>query len=458
MTDGGEARMPFDDPPDRMPFDEPERMPFDEPERHRQTGGTSRTRATNESPEEQDGRLVIASVLAMPKMYADLGFLEPDDFASAPHKAIWAAACRASRSTTAIDAESLLGIDPSLDAANLRAVAEAGGGNEASCMAAATRMSRRRRSNAAIAVMQQAIHTVRRAASNEAEDADSSWESVYTEAAMEGMALARPQRIATAASVETRIRAATATTTQRMRTGLERLDEFLGGGLRPGQMLAIGGHAKAGKTVLCATISANAERSGTRHCVVTTTGAAEYVERLKLSRRIGVNAMGLDELTPEAAGRLADLPMFDRSCEYYHYPSIGIGDLRAAMLQRRYSAGTRLFVVDRLQMISGRQRGEQAESHMNRACQMLQATAAEAGLALIVTVQIDEMARVEGYAGCIRQYADAFLVLNRDRGMTQAYLETQASNLANEGDIGSVTSPSLRMDMTAGPHFVSIPG
>ncbi len=237
-----------------------------------------------------------------------------------------------------------------------------------------------------------------------------------------------------------------------LKTGVERLDEFLDGGLRAGTLLGIGGQAKVGKTILATTIGGNLDAAGIPHLMISLERTAEEVAELKLARRLGISASRLHALDDTQKATLDRLPPTGNGAPILDTNDTTIEDIAAEASYQRHTRGIELVIVDSLQLIAGKQKWDTDEAHMTRVCQRIRQMASTLKLPVIATVHITEMGTIWRGAGAIRQNANAYLLLNRDNGSRGAFLETIASNLGNEAAIGTIGAPALTLS-DAGPHF-----
>jgi predicted ATP-dependent serine protease len=239
-----------------------------------------------------------------------------------------------------------------------------------------------------------------------------------------------------------------------VKTGIARLDEFLGGGLQAGTLLAIGGETRGDKTTLISTISGNLDDLGVAHLVISLDRTADEFGTMKLARRLG---MGLEELRKngaEAARLTGKLPPQGKGCRLLHAPGISIEEISAEARHQAKQHGARVLMLDTMQLVGGRQGRELEEQHMARVAEGLRSLVQNLRISGIVTVQMDQMGQVWRRAGAIAHTASAFLVLNRDRSQDGAWLENHGNSMGDEADIGTVDSPSLRLNRS-GPHFQS---
>ena len=317
---------PFESKPQRAPPATVDLDPFAEPAKPRTSLAAKQpTPAVGGSIAPTDAETILGGVFAEPDVIASLGFLTPADFNDKEHGRTWVALLATYREAATITAEAVVTIDPNLDVSALRALQHAAPQNTAAILAAARRLANRRRGLAASAIFEQAALRIRRASESAAngtrQEEDAPWQSLVADAASEAMELAAPDRFQSADHLETVLRASARNANPPMPTGLKAMDEFLDGGLRAGHVIALGGGPKVGRSVFIASISHNMEVASIPHVVITTEGRDTYTERLKISRRIGINTL---HIKPAAAASCRTPRVSDFKRRFYLTPASGL--------------------------------------------------------------------------------------------------------------------------------------
>lgn len=405
------------------------------------------------SQDKADAETLLSSVIADPKLYGLVSYIKPVDLDDYKHQAIWAAITATLQSGGAISPQSLNAVDPNIDPAEIIRLGRASPRNPEACRKAARRISDLHRALQAADILAKAAGDIRQAHARETAGEDNqNWLTIFGQATRAASKLTASAHVTPASVIESRvISLVTDTKTNAGKpipTGIRALDKYLSGGLRGGNLIAIGAQTKVGKTVLAASISHNLEVNGVPHEFITLERRQEDIERLKLARRLGVKGFEFLSLPPFAFENLAPL---DRTCLYYHIPGLSIEEICAELRYQAFANGCRVGIIDYYQLIGGRGPKESPDAHMTRVAQMLQQTGVDTNMALIVTVQLNEYG-VPIISSAIRNAANLYLVVQRDRGASDAYLETHASNIGPEHDIGSIGNYSLVLD-PIGPAF-----
>ena len=211
-------------------------------------------------------------------------------------------------------------------------------------------------------------------------------------------------------------------------TGFPSIDRWLGGGVRPGDLVVLGGDVGSGKSALALAIALRAAQAGTSTAFLTGEMTVERVmERaLALEGRARVDDLRqgkLDELTRAGVGAAA-IRLRDRAPLIDVLPSGGLASLQA----RVDGLAVQLLVVDSLQSLAGGSRTEEEE--LAAAVRFLKSMAVERGVAVLVTAQLpawerrpDPRPTLEdfGAMGAVKQQADVVMALYREEMYSPGY-------------------------------------
>ena len=429
------------------PWDDP--LPRDEPPSQARPGMPAA-----KPPRLGDEQLLVATVIADPAAWDALRHVRPSDFESHGLAIAWRGMRQLIMAGSPPTPMALGALDPTIDPDELAVLASRAPGSLPAAASAARRLSTARRAAAAASALRRAAQGIEAAAAGHGGADPEDWHHAMAAGIASAIEKGGSTRTVDSDDIDAMVIASLEEARPPAATGIARLDEFLGGGLPGSAVIAIAGPAKVGKTVLAATVSYNFERAAapTPHLLVSLERTEVEIGRLKSARTLGIPASQLTSLSDGQRAALRQPRPGGRLCQVLHMPGASPEAIEAEVAYQRQASGIRAVIIDYLQLIGGRQRGEQEESHMSRVCQWLQEAASRQQVAILVTVMMDDMGSPWKRAGAIRHASQAFLVLNRDSGRDGAYLETQRSSTGNESDIGTITSPALTLER-AGPHF-----
>jgi replicative DNA helicase len=207
-------------------------------------------------------------------------------------------------------------------------------------------------------------------------------------------------------------------------TGFPSLDDLLGGGLRRGDLVVIGGDTGSGKSALALAIALRVSGSGRSTLFLTSEMEAERVlERaLAIEGRARIDDLrggSLDENARASVGAAA-VRLRDHALRIERSPAPGDADVVAERIAE--ARDTQLVVVDSLQSLGVGARARDEE--LAAAVQRLKALAMDQHVALILTAHLPAMTRERkdqrpllddfGALGAVRQHADVVLGIFRE--------------------------------------------
>lgn len=210
-------------------------------------------------------------------------------------------------------------------------------------------------------------------------------------------------------------------------SGFPSLDRMLGGGLRRGDLIVLGGAVSSGKSALALAIALRASHEGRRAAFYTGEMSVERVLERTLAiegraRMDDLQRGTLDDATRASVGAAAirlreSLPVIDR---------LPAGGIEALAEELRASTRLDLVIVDPLEMLAtGRMT---AAEELATAVRRLKALAVDLDCAILVTAHLPGLGPREdprptlddfGALGAVREHADVVLGLFRE-GMYDA--------------------------------------
>lgn len=222
-------------------------------------------------------------------------------------------------------------------------------------------------------------------------------------------------------------------------TGFPSVDRLLGGGVRRGDLVVLGGDVGVGKSALALAMALRSSAAG--HIVELRTGEMDttrVLERvLAIEARTSVDSIrqgSFDETTRAALGAAAlrlrgTLPRIDRILP-------GGAEAMADTVRRAIDA--RLMIVDSLQSVpAGSMSQDEELAHTVR---LLKRAAIETGVAVIATAHLPALERERadmrphlddfGALGAVKQHADIVLALYREELYQHAPGQEGATELA----------------------------
>jgi replicative DNA helicase len=202
-------------------------------------------------------------------------------------------------------------------------------------------------------------------------------------------------------------------------TGYRTLDGWLRGGVRPGEVMVIGGRPGQGKTALGICMAIRACEQGHRAAFVSIEmSERQLVSRMRAYYGCPMNAdQGDEEISAYAAETVAALrmPIVDLA-------SGRLSDIRSHIRTLSRRDGIRVFVIDYLQLIKVGKEGAEEYQRVTLASQAIKSLAREYGVAIILLAQVNReggkkqrptMNDLKG-SGSIEQDADQIVLIHND--------------------------------------------
>jgi len=259
------------------------------------------------------------------------------------------------------------------------------------------------------------------------------------------------------------------------RTGFKRLDKAMGGGFYQGRFYGLGARMKSGKSLFMSSLAYNMTMNhGARILYICLEmGAEESVHRI-FSMRMGVNS--LDFLNPETRTqdrfrrRVAEAnDALKQTKLYFHSRSrMTLDDLKATIARVGVSGTVDGVIVDYLQLVEGKERGQSTAEHFDNVAQTLAEAVKRYPIWILSAAQLNQAGNVRGSEGLLMACDLAFnlnkiagSVFNTPAGQhkdpDRAWLETKVSRYTPYMDVGSEQTPGYEICPDRGPCFIELP-
>lgn len=239
-------------------------------------------------------------------------------------------------------------------------------------------------------------------------------------------------------------------------TGIGPLDNAMGGGLVSGWLYGFGARKKVGKTILLGTLSHNLNTAGITHLFITLEMSAIEIERRNIGREMGFNSVRfLRSDRSDLRSRVGQYVATVQNCTMYeHAPGATFADLRSIIARARLK-GIKGVILDYLQLVEGKQKGETEEYHHRRVAQWLANVARDTGMWIATAAQLNQDDNTRGGEG-LKLACDQYFMLNRPKDQPGAWLEMQESRHTLYANVGSESMPGIWL-RKSGPHFSDQP-
>ena len=200
-------------------------------------------------------------------------------------------------------------------------------------------------------------------------------------------------------------------------TGFRTIDGWLRGGIRPGEIMVIGGRPGQGKTALGVNMAMLTAEQGNPAAILSIEmSETEIVRRMMAFYRCPMNATSAQRQDIEnARERLQALPL-----SVVDMPKGELSQIRSHIRTMSRRDGVRFFVLDYLQLVRAGREGVEEYQRVTIASQTMKQIAREYGVALVVLAQVNRdggtrekptMNDLQG-SGTIEQDADQIVLVH----------------------------------------------
>lgn len=212
-----------------------------------------------------------------------------------------------------------------------------------------------------------------------------------------------------------------AQSTDTIATGFPSLDRMLGGGMRRGDLIVLGGDVGSGKSAFALAVAMRAAQSGLRVTYYSGEMSTDrlYERAVAIEGRVRVDDLrqGVPNDVARASAGHAAVKMRDAFPQLELLPSGGV----AALAEHLEGSKLDLIIVDSLQWLARGTRDTDEE--LSDAVRRLKALALEQHLAIFTTAQLPHLAARDdrrptlddfGALGAVKHHADVVLALFRE--------------------------------------------
>ena len=392
------------------------------------------------APRVRDEEIIVATIMEDPRLMKSVGGLKPADFSDPDMASVWRAilSLNASGRPVTVDAVTQI-VD--IDEMRFAEVISLEARGYDLMKRAVAQITGVRQAQRAAEILKTAKDKIDRLIADPAMDVGQ-WSTILAEAYRNGLLTNGGTASRNAASVRQFVRQSQQQNKSRIITGIDCIDKFLGGRMPAPSLTAISAQTKVGKTTLATSISYNMELAGIRHAFITMERSEEEIELMKIARGLGLTGVMLRN-DPDLLNNadMVDDPLNsgERTCHYYHKPGLTLEDIRVEIARLVMVEKIEVVILDYWQLIQSNLK-EPGKGHLVRTAQGLQQIVTEHNLVGIVTVQLTDYG-VTNEEVAMKNAANLFLALHRDRASPLGYFVTHANNLGPEVDIGSISAP-----------------
>lgn len=235
-------------------------------------------------------------------------------------------------------------------------------------------------------------------------------------------------------------------------TGLQCLDDAMGGGLYQGFTYGLCGAEKSGKTTLAHTISYNLDKAGTKHLYVALEMGSQYIEQRNIGRDLGLNSLAflnkrdlIRQKMQEATPR--------QSTFYLDAPGFTLEEILSESCRAIVRHGVTGLIVDYWQLVGGADRRETEERHLRNVAQSLADFGKKNKIWIILLAQMNKGGELFGGGGLRKACEQLYMIRTCDNAPSMRWLEMDVSRYTLKVNVGAENDPSLVMEQLSGPFF-----
>lgn len=243
-------------------------------------------------------------------------------------------------------------------------------------------------------------------------------------------------------------------------TGIQRLDEMMGGGLIQSKLYGFFARKKVGKTSFAVTLAHNLDKQGIKHAFICgEMGSREIHERFlaRMMQQYPSNFRSKEKRESKFfTEKLLDAKDAINGCtRYYDAAGMTFDDLKGMISEAKYRYGVNGVILDYLQLVGGKSSKVSEATHLDNVSQWLAEAAKKYKIWIFALGQINQEGNTRGGEG-IRLACDMCLELHRDDlTQTTAWLEMKDTRYTAWGNMGEKGQPSLVMQ-PFGQYFEQI--
>ena len=186
-------------------------------------------------------------------------------------------------------------------------------------------------------------------------------------------------------------------------TGIQKLDECMGGGMYPGKAYGIAARKKVGKTIMLGTISHNMNMAGVKHLFICGEMGEREIHQRVLARALDIYPSafrtGYAE-RPEIIKKIIDYNrQAPRNTIYLDAPGITFDRLKHAVVTAHMRHGIQGFILDYWQLVSGKDGKASEAYHLGEVAQWIAEIGRKLGIWSLTAAQINQDGNTRGGEG-----------------------------------------------------------
>jgi len=237
-------------------------------------------------------------------------------------------------------------------------------------------------------------------------------------------------------------------------TGINAVDNAMGGGMYAGRMYGFAARKKVGKTVLLGSISDNLNAAKVPHLFIAMETPAVEIEQRNIAQTGKFNSIHflrrdnktLDDRVRDISSKTTEYARF------YDAPGATFDEIKSEIMREIIANGIKGVVLDYWQLVQGRGSKDTEELHLRNVAQGLADICRREGIFVAIAAQVNQDGNTRGGEG-LKLACDQYYTLHREKDSQHSWLEMEESRYTIYQNAGSDEIPGLIM-AKHGPAFV----
>jgi replicative DNA helicase len=187
------------------------------------------------------------------------------------------------------------------------------------------------------------------------------------------------------------------------KTGLQKLDECMGGGMYPRKAYGVAARKKVGKTIMLGTISHNLNVAGVKHLFICGEMGEREIHQRVLSRVLDIFPSAFrngyaerPEIIHKIRNYLQNAP---KNVIYFDAPGITFDRLKSAVVTAHMKYGIKGFILDYWQLVAGKDGRSSEAYHLGEVAQWIAEIGRKLDIFSLTAAQINQDGNTRGGEG-----------------------------------------------------------
>jgi replicative DNA helicase len=245
-------------------------------------------------------------------------------------------------------------------------------------------------------------------------------------------------------------------------TGINSLDEAMGGGLYPGKSYGFAAKKKIGKTILAGTISLNLSNAKVKHLFICGEMSPKEIHQRSLARitesysSVFRDSYGRNNQFQEKLARIA--LNSGKHILYKNAPGLTFDEFKRSCRNAVERHKVKGIILDYWQLVGGKGKNQSTSEHLDAVAQWIADFGRKMGVWFIVMAQINQEGNTRGGEGIRLAFDQVYQIKPQgdDPSMSGRWLEMMDSRYTKWMNLGTESEPRLLIN-EKGPFFEEVP-